>query len=53
MTRFAPADAVADLSFDGKSFLVVAPVDPAPPVLVTMNWAAAVRPQLRTTGATK
>jgi Tol biopolymer transport system component len=53
VTQFAPSDAVYDISADGKSFLVVADLEPAPPVLVTLNWAAEVRRQLRTAAASR
>jgi hypothetical protein len=41
------AGTLHDVSADGKTFLMLAPVDPAPKVLVTMNWAPDVRRQLR------
>lgn len=44
---FPAASTVHDLSADGRTFLLTAPVDPAPKVLVTVNWATAVRRQLR------
>jgi hypothetical protein len=43
---FSPAGSIHDLSNDGKTFLIVSPVDPAVRVLVTVNWAADVRRQL-------
>lgn len=41
------AAALHDVSADGKSFLLLVPLDPAPKVQVTVNWAADVRKQLR------
>jgi serine/threonine protein kinase len=35
-----------DISADGRTFLTLVPVDAAPKVLVTVNWAADVRRQL-------
>jgi hypothetical protein len=40
------AGTVHDVSADGKTFLILVPVDPAPKVLVTVNWVADVRRQL-------
>jgi serine/threonine protein kinase/Tol biopolymer transport system component len=40
------AGTLHDVSSDGKTYLILAPVDPAPKVLVTVNWAADVRRQL-------
>jgi eukaryotic-like serine/threonine-protein kinase len=37
---------LSTLSADGKTFLILVPIDPAPKVLVTVNWAADVRRQL-------
>ena len=42
---------VHDGSADGKTFLTLVPVDPAPKVLVTVNWAADLRRQLRARNA--
>jgi Tol biopolymer transport system component len=47
VTGLPAAGTVHDVSPDGKILLVKAPVDPAPKVLVTVNWAAEVRRQLR------
>jgi len=35
-----------DISADGNTFLILVPIDPAPKVMVTVNWAADVRRQL-------
>jgi Tol biopolymer transport system component/predicted Ser/Thr protein kinase len=40
------AGTLHDISADGKTFLILVPIDPAPKVLVTVNWAADVRRQL-------
>ena len=40
------AGTVHDISADGQTFLIEVPVDPAPKVMVTVNWAADVRRQL-------
>ena len=40
-----------DVSLDGKTLLILEPVDRAPKVQVTVNWASDVRRQLRVRGS--
>ena len=40
------AGTLHDVLADGKTFLILVPVDPAPRVMVTVNWAVDVRRQL-------
>ena len=51
VAAFPPAATLHDISADGKTFLLLLPVDPAPKVQVAVNWAAQVRRQLRAGGS--
>ena len=47
VSRVSAAGVLHDVSADGQTLLMLVPVDPAPKVQVTVNWAADVRRQLR------
>ena len=47
VTAIPPTDTVVDASPDGKTLMLKSPVDQGSRVLVAVNWANAVRDELR------